>query len=138
MKEIIRERIGKLREKMKEQKITAYLVVSDDFHGSEYVCDYFKCREYLSGFTGSAGTMVVTQKEAKLWTDGRYFLQAAEQLKNTEIKLMKMGEEGVLTLQEYLADVLKEGESLGYDGRTIGVKYANSIKEALKEKISDM
>ncbi|MCI9126382.1 MAG: aminopeptidase P family protein [Eubacterium sp.] len=134
MKENIKVRIEKLRKKMKEEGVTTYLIVSDDFHGSEYVCDYFKCREYLSGFTGSAGTMVVTEKEAKLWTDGRYFLQANEQLKGSGITLMKMGEKGVLTVQEYLENVLQNGESLGYDGRTIGVNYANSIKAALREK----
>lgn len=132
MGEIIK-RIKKLREKMEGEGVTAYLIVSDDFHGSEYVCDYFKCREYLSGFTGSAGTMVVTGTEAKLWTDGRYFLQAKEQLKGTGVELMKMGEKGVPTVQEYLADILKEGDSLGYDGRTIRAGYANTIKSALKD-----
>ena len=134
MKNVIKGRIEKLREKMREEGVTAYLTVSDDFHGSEYVCDYFKCREYISGFTGSAGTIIVTQEEAKLWTDGRYFIQAKEQLKGSEIALMKMGEKGVLTVQEYLADILHDGECLGYDGRTIRSDYANSIKTALAEK----
>ena len=74
-----RERILKLQEKMQELNIDMYLIPTADFHQSEYVGDYFKCREYISGFTGSAGTLVVTLDEAGLWTDGRYFLQAAKQ-----------------------------------------------------------
>lgn len=134
MKKIIKDRIVKLRNKMREYAIDAYLVVSDDFHASEYVCDYFKCREYLSGFSGSAGTLIVTQEEAQLWTDGRYFLQAEEQLADTGIHLMKMGEEGVPTVQKYLAELLKDEDSLGYDGRTIRVKYADSIQKELQGK----
>lgn len=73
---MVREQIIRLRKEMDKNNIDAYLVMTDDFHGSEYVGDYFKCREYLSGFTGSAGKMVITSKEAVLWTDGRYFIQA--------------------------------------------------------------
>lgn len=131
---IYNERIFKLRALMKQNQIDAYLIVTDDFHASEYVCDFFKCREFISGFTGSAGTIIVTADEARLWTDGRYFLQAAEQLKESEIILMKSGMEGVLTIEEYLAEKLSDGECLGYDGRTIRVKYAQSIKEALAKK----
>ena len=72
----ITERLNVLRELMKEKKIDAYLVPTDDFHGSEYVGDYFKCRKYITGFTGSAGTAVIMQDMAGLWTDGRYFIQA--------------------------------------------------------------
>lgn len=72
----VKEKLQLLRIKMKENNISAYIVCTQDFHGSEYVGDYFKEREYLSGFTGSAGTIVVLEKEAALWTDGRYFLQA--------------------------------------------------------------
>ena len=77
---------------MKKEKIDAYMIVTDDFHGSEYVGDHFKARAYISGFTGSAGTLVVTQDMAGLWTDGRYFLQAGEQLAGSGIDLFKMGE----------------------------------------------
>lgn len=134
MKEVIKGRVEKLRREMREHSIDAYLIVSDDFHSSEYVCDYFKCRQYISGFTGSAGTLLVTLKEAKLWTDGRYFLQAAEQLEGTDISLMKSGEEGVSTIQEYLEDILQDGDCLGYDGRTLTVAYADLIKESLSKK----
>ena len=89
--ENIRDRVSKLRRLMAENGIDAYLIPSDDDHASEYVNDHFKSREWISGFTGSAGTVVVTKDEAFLWTDGRYFLQAAEQLEGSGIELMKMG-----------------------------------------------
>ena len=80
-----------LRQKMKEYGMAAYLIVSDDFHASEYVGEYFKCREYISGFNGSAGTLVITEDMAGLWTDGRYFVQQEEQPSGSEIKLYRMG-----------------------------------------------
>ena len=89
------EKLRLLRQRMQEQGMDAYVVVTDDFHGSEYVGDYFKAREYLSGFTGSAGTLVVLPDSAALWTDGRYFLQAADQLAGSTIDLMRAGQPGV-------------------------------------------
>ena len=94
----VTERITALRKQMKEKGIDAYLVPTDDFHGSEYVGDYFKCRKYITGFTGSAGTAVIMQDMAGLWTDGRYFIQAAQQLKGTPVTLFKMGEPDVPTI----------------------------------------
>lgn len=126
--------IDRLRQEMENQNIDAYLVVSDDFHGSEYVGDYFKCREYLSGFDGSAGTLVITKTEAGLWTDGRYFIQANQQLMGTGITLYKMGEKNVPGVLEYLKQSLKEGSCLGYDGRTLSVSYAKKIKKELADK----
>ena len=79
----VKERVSKLRERMEEHRISVYIIPTNDFHGSEYVGGYFKAREYVSGFTGSAGTLVITKEEAGLWTDGRYFLQAEEQLADT-------------------------------------------------------
>ena len=108
-----------LREKMRETGVDACLIPTSDFHGSEYVGDYFKCREYISGFTGSAGTLVVTLDEAGLWTDGRYFLQAAKQLEGSGIMLRKERQPGVSTIEEYLKRTLKRGETLGFDGRCI-------------------
>lgn len=108
-----------LREKMRETGVDACLIPTSDFHGSEYVGDYFKCREYISGFTGSAGTLVVTLNEAGLWTDGRYFLQAAKQLEGSGIMLRKERQPGVPTIEEYLKRTLKRGETLGFDGRCI-------------------
>ncbi len=130
----MRDEINRLREKMKEHGIDVYLVVSDDFHASEYVCDYFKCREYLSGFTGSAGSILITKDRAGLWTDGRYFIQAEEQLKDTGIELMKAGLENVPTISDFLYDSLNDGDCIGYDGRTMKVSFADALKEKLKEK----
>jgi Xaa-Pro aminopeptidase len=133
-KKNIVDRITKLRGKMKEKNIDAYLIVSDDFHASEYVCDYFKCREYMSGFTGSAGQMVVMMNQVALWTDGRYFIQAEEQLKGTGIELMKMGEKGVPSIKDYLYEKLNKSQVLGYDGRTIRKQYADILKKVLSSK----
>lgn len=100
MNEIMR-RTEQLRAQMKAHGVDAYIVPTSDFHETEYVCDYFKARAYMSGFTGSAGTCVFTAKEGKLWTDGRYFIQAAKQLEGSGIDLMRMGDEGVPTIEEY-------------------------------------
>lgn len=119
---------------MKEKKIDAYLVPTDDFHGSEYVGDYFKCRKYITGFTGSAGTAIITQDMAGLWTDGRYFIQAADQLRDTTIELFKSGEPGVPTMHQFLNDKLEEGMCLGFDGRTVSAREAEELQELLQEK----
>lgn len=116
-----------LRVKMKETGVDACLIPTSDFHGSEYVGDYFKCREYISGFTGSAGTLVVTLDEAGLWTDGRYFLQAAKQLSGSGITLMRERQPGVPSIEEYLKTTLKKGETLGFDGRCIMAEYADTL-----------
>ena len=108
-----RERIAKLQQEMKAEGMDMYLVPTADFHQSEYVGDYFKARAWLSGFTGSAGTLVVTQDQACLWTDGRYFIQAAKQLEDTGVSLMKMGEEGVPTVDAFIRENLPENGCLG-------------------------
>lgn len=131
---MVQERIAKLRELMKKNKIDAYMIVTDDFHGSEYVGDHFKCRAYMSGFTGSAGTLIVTQDMAGLWTDGRYFLQAGKQLKDTGIDLYKMGNKGVPTVHDFLVDKLKKDQTLGFDGRTVNAAEALLLKEDLMKK----
>lgn len=113
----MRKQLTDLRKKMKEHHIDVYLIPTTDYHESEYVNDYFKCREFVSGFTGSAGTLIVTMDEAKLWTDGRYFLQAATQLSGNGIDLMKIGEPGVPTILEYLKNTLTADDTLGFDGR---------------------
>lgn len=115
----MRRELELLREKMRETGVDVCLIPTSDFHGSEYVGDYFKCREYISGFTGSAGTLVVTLDEAGLWTDGRYFLQAAKQLEGSGIMLRKERQPGVPAIEEYLKQTLKKGETLGFDGRCI-------------------
>lgn len=130
----IRDRLQSLRGLMQEYGIDAYLIVSGDFHGSEYVGEHFKCREYMSGFDGSAGTLLVTATEAGLWTDGRYFIQAEQQLQDTGITLWKMGEAEVPTLFEYLEKQLQTGQCLGYDGRTISVGYGMQLRKRLQTK----
>ncbi|MEG1991823.1 MAG: aminopeptidase P family protein [Acetivibrio sp.] len=130
----ILQRVKNLREEMKKRKIDIYVVPTSDFHESEYVGDYFKARKYISGFTGSAGTVVITMDQAGLWTDGRYFIQAAAQLEGSGIKLYPMGEEGVPTIREFIQDTLKEGESLGFDGRVINAKLGADFEKIVEEK----
>ena len=130
----IKQKLNALRILMKEKKIDAYLVPTDDFHGSEYVGDYFKCRKYITGFTGSAGTAIITQDMAGLWTDGRYFIQAADQLRDTTIELFKSGEPGVPTVHQFLNDKLEDGMCLGFDGRTVSAREAEELQELLQEK----
>ncbi len=131
---MIQKRLAALRSKMKERNVDAYLVPTDDFHCSEYVGEYFKCRRYITGFTGSAGTAVITMDDAGLWTDGRYFLQAGEQLKGSTITLQKMGEEGVPAIEEYVMDHLKSGQTVGFDGRTMTAKAGAELEKKLAEK----
>ncbi len=107
---------------MQKRNIDMYIVPTSDFHESEYVGDYFKARKYITGFTGSAGTAVITKDAAGLWADGRYFIQAEQQLAGSPITLYRMGEEGVPTVKEYVEQNLKEGGCLGFDGRVINAK----------------
>ena len=128
------EKLRLLRRRMQEQGMDAYVVVTDDFHGSEYVGDYFKAREYLSGFTGSAGTLVVLPDSAALWTDGRYFLQAADQLAGSTIDLMRAGQPGVPTIGAFLAQKVPQGGTVGFDGRTVSSLFARTMAAALEGK----
>ncbi len=125
----MKQEIIKLQSLLKKHKISAYLVPTSDFHNSEYLSDYFKEREYLSGFTGSAGTLLVTQAEAFLWTDGRYFIQAEKELDASGITLFKMGEEGVLPVKDFLVKTLKKGDVFAFDGRFL---TANTVLEYKK------
>lgn len=131
---VITERLARLRREMAQRGMDGYVVVTDDFHGSEYVGDFFKARAYLSGFTGSAGTLVVLPDRAALWTDGRYFLQAAEQLAGSTIELMRMGQPGVPAIGAFLAQHLPEGGVLGFDGRTVSSSFAGTLEKALEAK----
>lgn len=130
----ITERLQSLREEMTKRNLAAYIVPTEDFHGSEYVGAYFKAREYLSGFTGSAGTLLVLKESAALWTDGRYFLQAREELKGSGIALMESGEPEVPTLGEYLAKTLTKGQRVGFDGRTVTGAFVEELKKKTAEK----
>ena len=131
---MIKQRIENIRDLMKEKNIYAYIVPSSDYHQSEYVGDYFKSREFMSGFTGSAGTLIIYMDEAGLWTDGRYFIQAENELKDSGIKLFKMGEEGVPTIEEYLLEKLPKNSTLGFDGRVMSVKEGQSLANKLAFK----
>ena len=115
----IQKRINALRSAMAQKGIDIYIIPTADFHHSEYVGDYFKFREYMTGFTGSAGTAVFTSKKAGLWTDGRYFIQAEQQLAGSGIDLYRSGEPGVPSIEEFLEKELQEGQILGFDGRTL-------------------
>lgn len=130
----IAERIERLRELMEERRIDAYLVPTSDYHESEYVGEHFACRQYITGFCGSAGTALITKDWAGLWTDGRYFVQAASELKGTGVELMKMGQEGVPSLEEYLGQNLPESGILGFDGRVINARMGEGLRRRLEDK----
>ena len=130
----IDEKLTRLRELMNENSFSAYIIPTDDFHSSEYVGDYFKAREYMSGFTGSAGTLVVLQDKAALWTDGRYFLQAARQLQGSTIELMRSGQPDVPKIEEYLEKNLGEKTVIGFDGRTVTKRFVETIGDKTDAK----
>ena len=131
---VIRDRLDALRKLMKERGMDAYMIPTADFHESEYVGEHFKCREYMTGFTGSAGTALITMDEACLWVDGRYYVQAAAQLKDSTVTMMKMGQEGVPSLRAYLEDKMPEGGCLGFDGRVVNAAEGLALEEMLRER----
>ena len=143
MNNLILERLNKVREIMKQRGVLVYMVCTGDYHMSEYAGDYFGEREFLSGFTGSAGTLVVDAQSAVLFTDGRYFVQAEKELEGTGIVLMKSGVAGVPTVTKYCVDRIKElveqmcdGEVqvrpvLGMDGRTVSASLGMELSKAL-------
>lgn len=130
----ISERLTKLRTLMAEKNIDMYIVPTADFHQSEYVGEHFKARKYITGFSGSAGTAVITKDHAGLWTDGRYFLQAGNQLKGTTVDLFKMGEPGVPTIEEYIEKTLPNKGTLGFDGRVVSMVDGQSYEKILEHK----
>lgn len=128
------EKLNMLRKEMSKEGIDAYIIVTFDFHNSEYVGEYFKTREYLSGFTGSAGSLVITGEEACLWTDGRYFIQAETQLAGSSVKLMKMRMDGVPTIPEYLSEKLGDQAVIGFDGRTVSCTFISEIEKSITNR----
>lgn len=134
------KRIEKLREYMKEYGIDAYYIPTNDYHCSEFVSDFFKVREFFSGFTGSAGTLIVLKDYAALFTDGRYFLQAEQELEGSGITLYKSGEEGVPTIKEFLFESLENKMTLGFDGGCVTAQFALDVMEyfSSKEKILNL
>ncbi|MDD2972220.1 MAG: aminopeptidase P family protein [Lachnospiraceae bacterium] len=135
---IVKERIEKLREKMQEKNLQWYLIPTGDFHNSEYVNDYFKTREYFSGFTGSNGSLLVSAEMCGLWTDGRYFIQAEKELKGTGIILFRMMDEGVPTLLEYLERQMRPGDRIGFDGRVVTASYGEKLAKLVEKSNTEL
>lgn len=130
----VSQKLAKLRELMAKNGVDIYMIPTADFHYSEYVGEHFKARAYISGFTGSAGTVVVTKDFAGLWTDGRYFLQATNQLAGTEIELQKMGEPNVPTIAEFITNNIPNNGVLGFDGRVVTFGEGKDLSAKLKKK----
>lgn len=126
-------RIEELRKQMRNANIDFYIIPTSDFHNSEYVGDYFKIREWYSGFTGSNGTLLVGEKFAGLWTDGRYFVQAEKELAGSGIELFRLGEEGIPTIPEYIFKTGKKGVRIGFDGRILRKFYVDRMLNACQE-----
>ena len=131
---MIIERLTMLRNIMKEKGLEAYIIPTADYHQSEYVGEYFTARHYMSGFTGSAGVLVVTLTKAGLWTDGRYYIQAARQLKDSTIELFRQGEDGVPSVEEFLIEEMTEGGVLGFDGKVISAAWGDKLSKKLEVK----
>lgn len=131
MKESITERIGRLRQCLREQSLSAFIIPSTDPHSGEYVPDHWKTREWVSGFTGSAGTAVITLDDAALWTDSRYFLQAADQLDGTGIRLMKDRLPDTPSIPEWLGQSLSPGAMVGVNGWVNTIGETQALREAL-------
>ncbi|MBE5799157.1 MAG: M24 family metallopeptidase, partial [Clostridiales bacterium] len=125
------DRIKAFRARMEEENMAAVIVPTADSHASEYLADYFKTRQWLSGFTGSAGTLVMGREEAALFTDGRYFIQAQKQLEGSGIELMRMGVAGVPSVEEYVCRLVKPGESCGVDFSVISSHFAADMSDML-------
>ena len=128
------QKIASLRLAMKQNKVSAYIIPSQDPHMSEYVTEHFKARQYFSGFTGSAGTLVVTEKGSGLWTDGRYFIQAEHQLSGSEVQLFKMGQKDVPTYIEYIVRELEDEQTVAIDGKLFSAATVKNMKKSFKDK----
>lgn len=132
----IQERVEKLREKMAARDLDAYIVLTSDPHSSEYVPEYYKGREFITGFTGSAGTAVITKNKAGLWTDSRYFLQAEEELKGTPFKLYRMyTNDGDPTWQEFLLAETSEFAKIGFDGFTMPTSIYRQLSQSMGNRL---
>ena len=134
----INQRLESLRDLMKEHQIDIYLVPTADYHNSENVGRYFMERAYISSFTGSAGSVLVGKDWAGLWTDGRYFLQAEDQLEGSGIDLYRMGEEGVPSLEDFIKDKLVQGGKLSFDGRCITYGQGLDLQNIVGEKMGSL
>ena len=130
----VSERVAKLRALMAEKGIDAYVVPTADFHQSEYVGEHFKARKFITGFSGSYGTAVIAKDDAGLWTDGRYFFQATNELEGSGVRLMKMFVDDTPSVTEYLAENVPEGGKVAFDGRVLAVDEGKEFEEALSPK----
>ena len=130
----VSERVAALRKLMAEKHMDAYVVPTADFHQSEYVGEHFKARKFISGFSGSYGTAVITMDDGGLWTDGRYFFQATNELEGSGIRLMKMFVGDTPSVTEFLADVVPQGGTVGFDGRVLSMGEGQEYEEALSAK----
>ena len=130
----VSERVAKLRTLMAEKGIDAYVVPTADFHQSEYVGEHFKARKFITGFSGSYGTAVIAKDDAGLWTDGRYFFQATNELEGSGVRLMKMFVDDTPSVTEYLAETVPEGGKVAFDGRVLAVDEGKEFEEALSPK----
>ena len=131
---VVAERIAKLRALMAEKGIDAYVVPTADFHQSEYVGEHFKARKFITGFSGSYGTAVITKDDGGLWTDGRYFFQATNELEGSGIRLMKMFVGDTPSIPEYLNANVPEGGTVGFDGRVLSMGEGQEYEDALSAK----
>ncbi len=131
---VIKERLEALRGRLRQEGIDYYLIPTADFHNSEYVNAHFTVREHYCGFTGSNGTLAVWQDGAALWTDGRYFIQAEHELEGTGVELMRMQQEGVPTIEEFLKREMKQGQTLGFDGRVVPASEGMRYEKALQDR----
>ena len=134
----INEKINKIRRELEKNGIDAYIIPSSDAHLSEYVADHFKAREWISGFTGSAGTVVISKDHAGLWTDSRYFLQAEEELKGSEFVLHKVIDRSYPNYLKYIADNFPKGAVIACDGKVFAYEQIVNIKKTLDEKDIDL
>lgn len=131
---IVADRLEMLRAKMKEISCDFFFCTSDDFHGSEYVADYFKVREHYTGFTGENAFLLVSAENAYMWTDGRFFIQAEKELSGTGVTLMKMGEPGVPSIGDFIKEQVGKGQSLFFDGRMVSNSLGKKIEKIVTDK----
>lgn len=136
----INQRLEDLRKLMADRKIEAYIIPTSDPHQSEYLADYYKDRQFISGFTGSAGTAVVTNNQAKVWTDSRYFLQAEKELSTSEFELMKIGVDGYPSIEEFLDENVSEFGKIAFNGKVFSVKEYKKLSESMTSRtlVSDI
>lgn len=131
------KRLQEIQKRMKDADLSILVIPSADPHQSEYVSPYWKSRTFATGFTGSAGTALVTQDEGYLWTDGRYFIQAQNQIEGTGFQLMKMGIPGYPTIAEWIQQHVESGDRIGFDGRVVSVETMEEWKQAIGDRAVD-